>query len=1201
MQSSFVDPLLWLGQQERSILPLVGRENEMRLIRTLLNTVLHDETVGARALTIRGEMGVGKSRLLAEIYAQAQTLGFRVIKGHAYESDNLFPYFPFIEALRPILRTLSSGQLRRYLGLPSQQTASVQTAKQEHLSTANEDASEAKSEIIRFVGTPLIAALAHLFPTLPTLLDVVITAEQLSPEQEKFRLFDAVATLLESMALDQPILLGIDNLQWADSASLELTMYLTMRLHQSRVVLIGVTRFPGGSSQWPGTDRPTATATSAATMVKILGELVRQKLLTILPLAALDSSVAIQHLQNLLPGKRDEHLEQILLTRAGGNPFFLEELVQALTRSHAIIQQGGTWLPSRSIENELPSDILLAVKQRLQELSQTCLDILRTASLFGRTFPKDALLRVIESNDPGTNQTDPRDLSPSVGAQFTVHPLGVAPAVPLTNQADPRDLSPSVGAQFTVHPLGVAPAVPLNSTPLLDEAVLAGIITLIPYSAAHASRENKDTLLYSIEFASPSPMYTFCQGIVQEVLRTEVPSHRLPGLHRAISKALEATYGQHADAHAAELAHHALLGGDKAAILQWSLSAGRDAAQQLAYREAIGHFQLVLKLLENGESSSTAPSPIQLATMIGDFWFKLGELEQAEQTFLHAISLLQRDSSLSDTSLGLSRVNRHLADIYRMQGKYDLALSYLQAASTAISEDHQDQESTTGSDGQLIESDVSVADFWSQDRRSQLDRRRSPAEQEKLAEHLQLLQAQATLDLLLNRVKEADAALWQSHQLATDIGDRNSQAFALHLAGYLRGWGERITEAIRLQEQALQIYISIGDPLRAVLGEQLLGAIYLVLGEVDRASMYTQRGFERARRYGVLTHLGWLHWNFSVMALTHGQWTDCAAHLQEAEFSQAPRLKPVLLQTKAELAFRQGRWQEANQYFQESIQAAIHTEWYPSSLALYGHFLAVTGHHTNARTQLDKAAAHPELPGYAGDFYIPFLAEGYLHLEIYDKAKTYVERIRMLRGFMYYGYAIDRILGIVAAQTENWSLAEQAFEDGLVLCRRAKNQPEEASILYEQARVILIQSRTQPQPIQQQTLQRLQHSCDQAQQIFLQYGMQRYVNLVETLQSGVELLNKQSRGEIIPKVSVSPPEQERDELLAPGYHLDLSLTPRELEVLRLVAEGHTDREVADALVISPRTVNRHLSNIFVKLNVPGRAAAVAYAIRQMLV
>ena len=75
-----------------------------------------------------------------------------------------------------------------------------------------------------------------------------------------------------------------------------------------------------------------------------------------------------------------------------------------------------------------------------------------------------------------------------------------------------------------------------------------------------------------------------------------------------------------------------------------------------------------------------------------------------------------------------------------------------------------------------------------------------------------------------------------------------------------------------------------------------------------------------------------------------------------------------------------------------------------------------------------------------------------------------------------------------------------------------------------------------------------------------------------------------------------------DEHLAhAAYTLDLHLTKRELDVLRLVAEGHTDREVAEVLVISPRTVNRHLSNIFVKLDVSGRAAAVAYAIRQGLV
>ncbi len=67
------------------------------------------------------------------------------------------------------------------------------------------------------------------------------------------------------------------------------------------------------------------------------------------------------------------------------------------------------------------------------------------------------------------------------------------------------------------------------------------------------------------------------------------------------------------------------------------------------------------------------------------------------------------------------------------------------------------------------------------------------------------------------------------------------------------------------------------------------------------------------------------------------------------------------------------------------------------------------------------------------------------------------------------------------------------------------------------------------------------------------------------------------------------------------FSLGFQLTNRELEVLRLVAQGHTDRKVAESLIISPRTVNRHLSNIFVKLAVPSRTAAVAYAVRQGLV
>ncbi|MBN2624782.1 MAG: hypothetical protein JXA83_15495 [Acidimicrobiales bacterium] len=80
------------------------------------------------------------------------------------------------------------------------------------------------------------------------------------------------------------------------------------------------------------------------------------------------------------------------------------------------------------------------------------------------------------------------------------------------------------------------------------------------------------------------------------------------------------------------------------------------------------------------------------------------------------------------------------------------------------------------------------------------------------------------------------------------------------------------------------------------------------------------------------------------------------------------------------------------------------------------------------------------------------------------------------------------------------------------------------------------------------------------------------------------------------------PDLVRVEALAPGTDRDdHGLTARELEVLQLVSSGSTNREIAVELVLSERTVERHLSNIFTKLGVSSRAGATAYAYRHQLV
>lgn len=1076
MHVPFVDPLIQ-RRKPTPLLPLVGRERELFLGRTILENVVRDLSTGPRALTITGEMGVGKSRLLAEICEEAERLNFRVLSANTYEQGSMFPYFPFIEALRSLVRSSTPEQLQHYLSLDI--PAISLKGHIEHNAT------------ISLSATQLMTSLARLFPELPGVVKLPISHEVLLPEQEKFRIFDAIATLLERVSREKPVLLCIDGLQWADSASLELTMYLTVRLHDSRVALIGVTRpqrIATGSNE-------VDEVAGAKAATRALTDLMRYGLLLVLPLSTLDEDAMACHLHALLPGELPPDVVGLLLERSEGNPFFLEELVRALLSSQQLVEYEGIWQMRGVTSTKLPDSIIHAVSQRLRSLPEGCHQMLQVAALFGRSFPFDALLQVLGQEEHAVQ-------------------------------------------------------------PFIGEALQAGIIT--------------------------TPEYTFCQGIVQEVLQNEVPSHRARILHQAIGKALLNSYKDEAIQHAAELARHFAAGGEREATLHWSLLAGEAAMAQQAYREAIGHFRLMLKLLTQGEAMSAAglaehlPSVAELYLTLGELWVKLGELEQAASSFQQALQRLQYASDA--TPLLVARTNRQLADVYRMQVKYDQAVAHHEAAQAALQLEVQARN-------EFDKQKIVVP--WYPGRSFSAGPPSPRLEQINVSERVLFLQSRAMLDLLLNRPLQAEEALWEAHRLATELGDRASQAFVLHLVGYIRGWGEQIFEAIRLQEAANAIYIEIGDPYRAALGDQGLGIIYLILGDLERAHLYTLRGLERARRYGMQRMLASLHWNQAAMALGQGQWEQCESYLQqamqEAIHNDDTRMKPAIIMTHAQLQFRRGNWSDAERLFLDAVHAGLSTEWYPGMLALYGHFLAVTGRRSAARSQLERAIQTPEPPGFAGHFYIPFLAEGYLHLDDPERAATYMQRISKLRGFMYYGHTVDRILGEVAARAGDWETAELAFEEGLILCTRAHNEPEAATIYYELARTAIMRG---------DNGRHIHDLCDRASALFHRYGMQRAVDMVETLREGIEQL---------PARRSVPVNKASSEHESSDYILDQHLTRRELEVLQLVAEGHTDREVAEALVISPRTVNRHLSNIFVKLDVPGRAAAVAYALRKGLV
>ena len=161
-------------------------------------------TRGARIVLIRGEAGIGKSRLAAEFAMTVHERGATVLFGRCDE-EALRPYQPFAEALSTYLRALPGDELQYRLG-------------------------RSAVELGRLVP--------ELTDSVPGLVDTAWS----DAESQRFRLFEAVATLLAELAASAPALLVVDDLHWADNATLLLVRHLARHADAGKLVILGTYR-----------------------------------------------------------------------------------------------------------------------------------------------------------------------------------------------------------------------------------------------------------------------------------------------------------------------------------------------------------------------------------------------------------------------------------------------------------------------------------------------------------------------------------------------------------------------------------------------------------------------------------------------------------------------------------------------------------------------------------------------------------------------------------------------------------------------------------------------------------------------------------------------------------------------------------------------------------------------------------------------
>ncbi len=343
----------------RGAAPLVGRTRDLERLGKLWNaatephggtnraaaTVPHggadrgapSDPVG-RLVLLTGDPGIGKSRLAAEIARRAQDAGAFVLAGRSPQ-EALVPYQPFVEALR-----------HYFLGVP--------------FSELGASAREYGSELAR-----LVPELRRRAPELPPPMDS-------EPETERYRLFEAVVGLMSEISATAPVLLVLDDLQWADRPTLLLLRHLARAPNRGRVLVLGAYR--GTEARMGG-------------LADALAELRRDRLVTQIDVPGLGESDTAELVRLRTGTQPATSFGRALHEETEGNPFFIEEIVRHLAEAGVQTDHAG----ARALQRfGLPEGVKDVIARRLTRLDAQAMEFLRAAAVIGRDFDAGLAERV---------------------------------------------------------------------------------------------------------------------------------------------------------------------------------------------------------------------------------------------------------------------------------------------------------------------------------------------------------------------------------------------------------------------------------------------------------------------------------------------------------------------------------------------------------------------------------------------------------------------------------------------------------------------------------------------------------------------------------------------------------------------------------------------------------------------------------------
>ena len=336
--------------------PLVGRAYELNLLQERVNAVLNGR---GQIVAVIGEAGLGKSRLVAELRKQrleardrnlqSPISSLQWFEGRSLSYETQTPYAPFVDLFNHLCDL--------------------------HVNDADSVAYEKiKSTLNGLVG----AQTDECAPFLATMLGIPLAGEDLErvrylmPPFLRGRITQAVAQIFGALAIQQPTVLVFEDLHWADSASLEMLGALLPMTENAPVMFLFLLRPNKTDPSW--------------TFYESLSRL--QGAVSTIELQPLDESASRALVANLLEIEDlPEGVRALILQKAEGNPFYVEEVIRSLLDQKLVLRDGERWRATREISNiAIPDTLAGVITARLDRLDEESKRTAQTASVLGRDF-----------------------------------------------------------------------------------------------------------------------------------------------------------------------------------------------------------------------------------------------------------------------------------------------------------------------------------------------------------------------------------------------------------------------------------------------------------------------------------------------------------------------------------------------------------------------------------------------------------------------------------------------------------------------------------------------------------------------------------------------------------------------------------------------------------------------------------------------